>query len=366
MSEGFCVLDGALMRAHAFLKSARGADNLWRDFRTLAGQSSEWVTAFVIFVLQRAAYDDETAKSALSVLMERQRDNGGWGYNEDVPADCDSTSWALLGLMERWPCGSSAIERGVEFVCRHQPASSNGGFSTYVRSDGIDAFLRSEASSPAVGWMDAHVCVTSVALQALLTAWKSAQSDRVTRGLEYLLGKRTTEGVWRSYWWKGCAYSTFQALQALALAGIWSPSDALKVEQYFVARQLSTGAWGGNREPEEAPDAFETAFVLLALSMCNRPAVSFSVEHGVKWLLSAQNEDGSWPSAPILRIPAPRVRKPDRARNWRLNGIGTGVIIRDEARLFTTAAVLWALIECGRKFGPPSRESAGAGSAMPI
>jgi squalene cyclase len=345
MSERLCELDGALMRAQAFLRSARGADHLWRDFRTLAGQSSEWVTAFVAFTLQRAASEDETAKSALSVLLQHQRHNGGWGYNKDVPADCDSTSWALLGLMERSLGGSNAIDRGVEFICQHQPESLNGGFSTYVPSDGIDAFLQSERSSSAVGWMGAHVCVTSVALQALLSARKSARSDHVTRGLEYLLCKRTTEGIWRSYWWKGHAYSTFQALKALSLAGIWSSSDALKVEQYFVARQQSTGAWGDNRETGEAPDAFETAFVLLALSLCNHAAVSHAVEQGVRWLLSAQNEDGSWPSVPILRIPAPTVRDPDRAHQWRLNSMGTGVIIRDEARLFTTAAVLWALVE---------------------
>jgi squalene-hopene/tetraprenyl-beta-curcumene cyclase len=344
MGELHEKLDGALLRARAFLISARDADGLWRDFRTLAGQSSDWVTAFVAYALKQSG-TDETADSALSRLLLRQRRNGGWAYNEDVPADCDSTAWALLGLTARQTCewNTNAIDRGVEFICRHQLESLDGGFSTYVPSDGINIFIQAGDSDSVAGWTDAHVCVTSVAVQALLTASNFVQSGRVAGALQYLLSKRLPEGNWSSYWWKGRAYSTYHAVRALSLAGFSSAAELPKIAKHLVARQRTDGAWSGEQADRGVPEAFETAFVLLALSVCNDSELSHAVKRGMRWLVSQQDGDGSWPSVPILRIPAPAVKDPDRPRKWRTNELGTGVIIRDEARLFTTAAVVWAL-----------------------
>ena len=59
-------------------------------------------------------------------------------------------------------------------------------------------------------------------------------------------------------------------------------------------------------------------------------------------LAGAQNADRSWPSALILRIPPPLTTDPGRRSKWG-SGAGTGVIISDQRRCFTTAAVLSAL-----------------------
>ena len=37
------------------------------------------------------------------------------------------------------------------------------------------------------------------------------------------------------------------------------------------------------------------------------------------------------------------LKDPDEFKKWRTNGQGTGVVIQDRGRQFTTAAAVWAL-----------------------
>lgn len=339
-------LDDSLLRGLSFLRSSCCADGLWRDFRTLAGQSSEWVTAFVSYALTTADSRDEAAKSAMTILSSHQRQNGGWAYNEAVPADCDSTAWTMLSLMASHKCDPGVIGAGTDFLCQHQPQSLSGGFSTYIPSDGIDVFIKAQGPESTAGWLGPHVCVTAVALQALIGSQQPEHDDRVALALRYLLQKRLSDGTWKSYWWKGRAYSTYHALKALSLAGAFRREYSLAVAQYFVAVQRAEGGWANGSNADSEPCSFETAFALLALSLCGSNSQSDGLARGVHWLFTQQKEDGSWPSVPILRIPAPQAKEPDNSRKWRRDEVGTRVIIRDEARLFTTAAVVWALAQC--------------------
>src|ERR1700723_1451404 len=97
----------------------------------------------------------------------------------------------------------------------------------------------------------------------------------------------------------------------------------------------------------QQPDAgaFEMAFVLLALLLVPDSGCVQAAEAVALRLLAQQNADGSWPSAPILRIPPPLTADPGRLSKWP-SGTGTGVIIADQRRCFTRAAVLSALAAC--------------------
>jgi hypothetical protein len=59
--------------------------------------------------------------------------------------------------------------------------------------------------------------------------------------------------------------------------------------------------------------------------------------------VTLQAEDGGWPSDPVLRIPPPDLVEPSSYRAWRADALGTGVVVRDQHRLFTTAACVSAL-----------------------
>jgi hypothetical protein len=61
-----------------------------------------------------------------------------------------------------------------------------------------------------------------------------------------------------------------------------------------------------------------------------------------QWLVDRQNDDGSWPSTPILRIPDAHVTD-GRDATVSASRAGTGLVVADQNRLFTTAAAVHAL-----------------------
>src|SRR5258707_14135068 len=88
----------ALERGVRFLLARQGPDGLWRDFLTPAGEASEWPTGFIGAALHLAGADAGALRRAAEALVARQNDDGGWGYNEDVPTDADSAACLLRFL----------------------------------------------------------------------------------------------------------------------------------------------------------------------------------------------------------------------------------------------------------------------------
>lgn len=60
-------------------------------------------------------------------------------------------------------------------------------------------------------------------------------------------------------------------------------------------------------------------------------------------LVDLEQPDGGWPGHASMRIPPTGVAEPEGYQSWRVDGLGTGVIVRDQNRLFTTAACVSVL-----------------------
>jgi len=133
----------AIEAAITFLLGSRTEQGWWRDFYlTVPGVSDEWVTAYVGTAL--AAVPDERAYQAAcdawSLLRERRqpplesphsehRKPDGWGYNATLPADADTTSWALQ-LAHAVGVGESMRARlARQFVEQH--LRPDGGVAPY-------------------------------------------------------------------------------------------------------------------------------------------------------------------------------------------------------------------------------------------
>src|SRR5262245_50539654 len=119
----------ALDRGVRFLLAKQGADGLWRDFITPAGEASEWPTAVVAAALALGGGDEDAVERAAAALVARQNDDGGWGYHEDVPSDADSTACVLLFLAGRGR-GGGACRRAAACLVEYQ-RNVDGGVATY-------------------------------------------------------------------------------------------------------------------------------------------------------------------------------------------------------------------------------------------
>lgn len=302
-------LDTVIGRGVERLAGCLSPDGLWRDFRTAVGESDEWVSGLALAYLASVPEAEDLRKGVLPALVRRRRADGGWGYNARVASDCDSTCWGVLaGAARLGADGAEGSEEGVaaqggatgDAACALIQAheTPEGGFSTYRAS------LRPRRPELRREWFEPQPCVTAAAVLALMSGGLPPTHPAIARALDRL-ESREADG-WRSTWWPGPAYTAHLAREALVRGGR-EPRRA-------------------TAEPPPVDVVFERAHALLL----RLPAASpDEVRAAAAWLLDRQQADGSWPSAPILRIPD------DTPGVVRLSD--------DQNRTFATVAALRAL-----------------------
>jgi squalene cyclase len=225
----------------------------------------------------------------------------GWGYNEAVGSDADSTSYAILFLASAGQqVPDAAYTMLVELQC------ADGGFSTYLPIG--------EPNS----WNVSHSDVTPIALLAMLTH-PAPDRNAIQRGIEYVLRQKTSLGLWNSFWWGSCLYGTAASLSLLDAACIEMPSSATAALAQI-----------------EPANAFEVALLTSSLLYVDRDGSHVMICDLVDKLISQQQPDGSWNTAPILRI-----TRRDCYEPWASGDAGQ--LYAEPNRLFTTATVLHAL-----------------------
>ena len=77
--------------------------------------------------------------------------------------------------------------------------------------------------------------------------------------------------------------------------------DRQLVLRYTLQTAGPTGAWGFGDPPDQLPSVLPTALALLTLLACD-PALATTweaVRRAARWLVTRQNEDGSFPVEPI-------------------------------------------------------------------
>lgn len=320
-------------RGVAFLLQRQGADGCWRDFLTLAGEGVDWPTGFVAAQLTAVGAERGHLEQAVRALVATQHRDGGWGYHGRVPTDADSTACALLFLAALGPAGEH-VERAAACLVRHQDPAS-GGLPTYREPGPIRAFMRLDRTQELRGWCSPHLEVTATAGCALVAAG-DAFRDAATAAWHYVRSRQHDDGSWHSYWWTSAHYPTLQAARLARALGDGEP--AARAADWALRTQLDDGGWAA---PGAAVSPFATALSISILACAGKlgPPAMRAVER----LRALQEPDGSWPTHPMMRIAPPDVAEPDDHRAWRSDALGTGVVISDQHRLFTSAACVAAL-----------------------
>jgi squalene cyclase len=238
-------------------------------------------------------------KAAARWLNDNMSADYGWGYNEIVGSDADSTSYAILFLKS---AGQQVPDAAYTLLVNFQ--RPDGGFSTYLPSG--------EPNS----WNVSHPDVTPVALLAMLTH-SVPDCGVIQRGIDYILQQKISLGLWNSFWWRSCLYGTAASLSLLEAEGIEMPLSTALIQV-------------------EPNNAFEAALLISCLLYEGRDASHDMIRDLVEDLISQQQPDGSWKTAPILRI-----TRRDCYEPWA--SADAGQLYAEQNRLFTTATVLHAL-----------------------
>jgi hypothetical protein len=283
-----------------FLLRHQDADGAWRDFRLQPGRSDAWTTAFVALRLLPSALGvlRRPVGNALSLaerfLQNAREPHGGWAYNWRCPTDADSTACALLFLQA---VSATVYPKDYAALARFQ--LENGGFATYQFADSNHA------------WCVAHPEVTATSLRAL-SDFLPPDHFRIRNGIAWLSQILSHNRDSAPYWWLSPRYFAIE-VRELRRAFPTLPS----------CRDL----------PVRHDGYFD-----LALSL-ELDASGVAEQERFAELLVAQEDDGGWPSSPILRVPDPR------------NAIAaaTAPVATDDCRLMTTAAAVSALSASKRR-----------------
>lgn len=317
-----------------FLRSRQGSDGLWRDFVTLAGEGADWPTGFIAMQLALAGMERTPLDRAADALAAIQHDDGGWGYHAGVPTDADSTAWVLL-LLATLRRRKKHVRRAAACLARHQNPDS-GGLPTYLEPGPIRRFMGLGQHIGLDGWCSAHVEVTATGGRAF-AAVGGGFRNAAAAAWNFIRSRQREDGCWQSYWWVSPHFPTLQAVELACAVG---DTKAAERAADWARRELL-----GDVGRATLTSAFLTALSLslLASTGARGPALSRAVER----LDTLQDADGGWPSHAEMRIPPPGVAEPHNCDSWRIDGLGTGVVIHDQHRLFTSAACVAALARSG-------------------
>lgn len=285
-------IEQALANGLLYLEK-QSADGLFReDFGLRHGLSTGWTTAYVGRLLKEV--DPRRAEKSVEPLLALQNSDGGWGYNELVPSDSDSTANAIVLLQGEKSFTEERRIQAVDCIRSHQ--CPNGGISTYTQENIHKMGYSGD------GWASPHVCATALAARFL-----AGFEQQKARG--FLMRHRQQDGSFPSYWWASDLYST---LETVKLTGCFDQ----KTLNFF--------------RTQESKDCFELALKIQGLSLMGQDAHALIGD-----LLALQSGDGSWPDSAILKIPRPDVRPGFVASDVE--------VARDKTRLLTTSNALLAL-----------------------
>ncbi len=303
---------------------ARHPDGLWRDYRRAdgTGGSNVWVSGFVAAQVGQIPAARAAAAPVVAALVKGRRPGGGWGYDEQLLEDADSTAWVLLAARAT----GTALPREVvisalRFLLRHQDAS--GGFVTYG-PEGMRLFADTPGRD---GWFTPQPCVTAAALAALAT-YAAPDVPAIAAAAGYL-ERTAVDDLWHAYWWYGPMYGTYHAVRALARVGRLPKARAEAVAAAVLRARNADGGWDGKQSGRSLE--FTTALALLTLLELGSsdPAIAAAAD----LLVSRQRPDGGFEPSAELLVPGG-------------SAVGTMTMV-DQGR-FTTACVVKALHEYTR------------------
>ncbi len=297
-------LERALCSSVDYILSRQRADGSWIDWELPPGQSSTWTTAYVggkltsLDIHHRDRSSSATARAS-QWLTGKMFPDFGWGYNEHVDSDADSTALAILFLAS---AGRSVPDSS--YSCLESFQCEDGGFATF-------------RGRPDLGtWAKSHPDVTPSAVLALTTKYPMT-NESVNRGLQFVLNTRTSAGIWKSFWWTTFLYSTERSLSLFEAV-------RLNIDLSVTRKTLL-------RTRPQTP--FESALLLSSLLWLPDIAKDQDVWPLVDQLVEDQAPDGSWSSRPMLRV-----TRRDCLEPWKPGD--PDPLFRDQNRLFTTATVM--------------------------
>jgi squalene-hopene/tetraprenyl-beta-curcumene cyclase len=330
-AEGRDAADPLLAREVSFL--ARYEIEEGDTLRVQPCISPLWDTAIAMVSLEEAGLDPAhpSLLAASRWLVDNQilgpgdwqvknpdAEPGGWAFEfrNDFYPDVDDTAFVLMALgrvadpePERL---RASIVRGLAWLMSMQ--NGDGGWGAFDHENNLD-FLNHIPFADHNAMLDPSTAdVTARAIECLGQMGWPATHPAIERAAAFVRHDQTADGSWFGRWGVNYVYGTSGVLRAMETLGLGSAPECLRAAQWLRSVQNPDGGFGESilsyydpaLKAKGKSTASQTAWGLIGL-LAGGSVQDPAVERAVAWLVSHQNEDGTWDEAEFTGTGFPQV-----------------------------------------------------------
>jgi squalene-hopene/tetraprenyl-beta-curcumene cyclase len=245
-------------------------------------------TAMVLMALQEAHKTPSLSDTALPPHLRLVADS-------TAPTMPDARRHALLK-----DDIAGATQRAMQWMLGMQ--NRDGGWGAFDRDNTAEFLCRVPFADHNAMIDPSSPDLAGRILESLAGLGHKVGNEAVDRAVAYLRNTQEADGSWFGRWGVNYIYGTWQSLTGLAAVGV-PQDDPMMVAgaQWLIAHQQPSGGWGESADSYAQPKlrgqgretASQTAWAIMGLIAAKRhdhPAVL----RGINFLLSHQNNDGTW------------------------------------------------------------------------
>ncbi|MGE3308562.1 MAG: squalene--hopene cyclase [Limisphaerales bacterium] len=324
--------------------------------------SPVWDSAIVAICLRESGIPENhpaLVKAARWIMAREIRFRGDWHHKNPVDVepsgwvfefnnkwnpDVDDTAMVLLALRQiptdDRPARDACFKRGYEWMLTFQ--CRDGGWAAFDK-DCTNSILEKVPFADHNAMLDPEcVDITARILEVMGLEGVGLDHPRVQRALDFIRRSQEPDGSFFGRWGVNYIYGTWQVLRGLrALRYDMTEPWLLRARDWLESVQHADGGWGERCNTYDDPvfkgqgpsTASQTAWATMGLAAFDDPDRP-SLKRGIEYLVTTQNEDGSWSEDETTGTGFPKVYylKYDMYRNaWPLLALATYRRLREKA-----------------------------------